>query len=101
MCLHASTSGLDLPMKVVDMFGAGAPVAALAFPCVAELIRDGVNGTLFEDAAGLARALASLLADAGAASRLATLRDGVAVAERWDAMWDRCVKPTVAPAFAA
>jgi beta-1,4-mannosyltransferase len=74
--LHRSASGLDLPMKIADMFGAGLPVAALDYgPVLAELVRDGENGVFFHDAAGLAAHILALLAPPRA--RLAALREGV------------------------
>lgn len=47
--LHTSSSGVDLPMKAVDMFGAGLPVAALRYPVMeAEMVREGEEGLLFD-----------------------------------------------------
>ena len=98
--LHSSSSGLDLPMKVVDMFGAGLPVAALQFPAIGELVADGVNGVLFRDADGLAAQLRALLAGFGGdgddgTPALAALRRGAAewAAVRWEDEWAANAQP--------
>lgn len=90
VCLHRSSSGVDLPMKVVDMFGAGLPVAAYSgYESFGELVREGENGTGFETAEELAGILVRLLGPGGRAE-LESLRKG-AVKEgsrRWDDEWD-------------
>lgn len=59
--VHRSSSGVDLPMKIVDMYGAGLPVLALDYgPCLEELVRDGEDSLLFRTAEELAAHLVGL-----------------------------------------
>ena len=67
-------------MKVVDMFGVGLPVLQLTVSVRLELVEDGVNGVLFEDAASLARELAKV---SGRGDALQKLRAGAGLQERW------------------
>lgn len=66
--LHTSSSGLDLPMKVVDMFGAGLPVVGWSrYEAWPELVKEGVNGRGFSSAEELKSLLVELFCDNGAA----------------------------------
>lgn len=98
VCLHASTSELDLPMKVVDLFGAGVPVCALEYGCIGELVVDGRTGALFSDAPGLARELDELLAGFPAQSaRLEAMRAHVGAwrALGWGEHWRQVAAPVL------
>lgn len=59
LSLHQSSSGLDLPMKVVDMYSFGKmPVVARHFPTLEkELVVPGTHGYLFTDSNSLLNAL--------------------------------------------
>lgn len=88
--LHKSSSGVDLPMKVVDMFGAGLPVVGYGkYESWPELVHEGVNGVGFETAKELSDILLKLLGKDGT-EQLNTLREG-AIREgrrRWDEEWN-------------
>lgn len=47
--LHYSSSGLDLPMKIVDLFGSGVPVISMNYPVINELVKDGTNGIILKN----------------------------------------------------
>ncbi|XP_012503196.1 PREDICTED: chitobiosyldiphosphodolichol beta-mannosyltransferase [Propithecus coquereli] len=96
VCLHKSSSGLDLPMKVVDMFGCCLPVCAVNFQCLHELVKHEENGLVFEDSEELAAQLQMLFSKfPDPAGKLSQFRKNLRESEqlRWDESWTRTVLP--------
>lgn len=91
--LHTSSSGVDLPMKIVDLFGCGVPVVAMKFRAVAELVKNGENGLWFEDGKELGTIVERLAKRDS--KELARLRQGAAreMEHRWDEEWDKVAAP--------
>uniref|UniRef100_A0A8C6LZL6 ALG1 chitobiosyldiphosphodolichol beta-mannosyltransferase n=1 Tax=Nothobranchius furzeri TaxID=105023 RepID=A0A8C6LZL6_NOTFU len=78
VCLHKSSSGLDLPMKVVDMFGCCLPVCAISF--------NSLKCSRFQS---LLSGFPSLDGKLGAfRAKLCSSRD-----QCWDDNWDQTVLP--------
>jgi len=81
--VHRSTSGLDLAMKVVDLFAACVPVCALDYgPAIREQIDDGVTGFLVDASSQLSALLARLLADPGILVKMRR-----SIESRWSETW--------------
>uniref|UniRef100_A0AAA9TN32 Chitobiosyldiphosphodolichol beta-mannosyltransferase n=1 Tax=Bos taurus TaxID=9913 RepID=A0AAA9TN32_BOVIN len=98
VCLHRSSSGLDLPMKVVDMFGCCLPVCAVKFQCLHELVKHEENGLVFEDSEELAVQLQTLFSKfPDPAGKLYQFRESLRESEqlRWDESWERTVLPLI------
>ena len=99
LCLHRSASGLDLPMKIADLHGAGVPVCALDYgPCLDEILRHEDTGLRFADAETLARQWSELFASfPHATARLDRLRMNVEKARgaTWRAGWDAEARPVL------
>ena len=97
VCLHLSSSGLDLPMKVVDMFGCCLPVCAVNFPCLSELVKHDLNGLTFTDSSELAKQIIELLSsfkneDGKLAEMRKNLQNGFSK-NRWHDNWKKIMLP--------
>jgi beta-1,4-mannosyltransferase len=99
LCLHRSSSGLDIPMKIADLFGAGVPVCALDYgACLAERVRHGDNGLLFSTGRQLADVLFDLFETFPSDQKmLERLRTGARKSARptWEEGWEREAKPVL------
>ena len=95
--LHKSSSGIDLPMKVVDMFGSGLPVYSYEYNAIDELVLNGKNGCLFKDCDGLARLLNEMFSENGS-EELIRMQENLEryfakPQVRWDGYWASMVLP--------
>lgn len=101
LCLHRSSSGLDIPIKVADLFGAGVPVCALDYgACLAERVRHGENGLLFSNARQLAEVLFDLFETfPGESTLLDRLRTGAkrSATPTWEEGWMTEARPVLMP----
>uniref|UniRef100_A0A2I3T7S9 Chitobiosyldiphosphodolichol beta-mannosyltransferase n=1 Tax=Pan troglodytes TaxID=9598 RepID=A0A2I3T7S9_PANTR len=98
VCLHTSSSGLDLPMKVVDMFGCCLPVCAVNFKCLHELVKHEENSLVFEDSEELAAQLQMLFSNfPDPKGKLNQFRKNLRESQqlRWDESWVQTVLPLV------
>lgn len=87
--LHTSSSGVDLPMKILDMFGAGLPVLGWnKYEAWKELVREGENGEGFSSREEMCDKMIQLFEEGG--PKLEKLRPGARDEgeRRWDAEWD-------------
>ena len=92
--LHASSSGLDLPMKIWDMFGCGLPVFALDYRALSELVLKSYGYT-FQDSNGLFQLLVSQmdgLLDLESCSRV--IQNDFA-SKRWSKEWQSKMLPLI------
>lgn len=89
--LHSSSSGLDLPMKILDMLGSGIPAIALNYNTLDELITHDANGLRFLDRRELHEALIFAVKDESVHKRL---KKGALLeaTSRWNASWETAMK---------
>lgn len=95
ICVHTSSSGLDLPMKIADMLGVGLPVCAYEY---SETIKEQIqpdNGALFQNGEELGELLLQFFDTDPAAL---TRRKNFCATQRppnWQSHWEGRVLPLI------
>jgi beta-1,4-mannosyltransferase len=85
LCLHRSSSGVDLPMKLADFRGAGRKALVLDYgPVLNEVFRPGNDGWTFRDDAELAAGLRRL-----ALMTAEELTAPSPAEDTWEAEWEQ------------
>jgi len=99
LCLHRSSSGLDLPMKLADFRGAGVPACAYDYaPVLSEVLTPGREGVTFRDPGELTTVLLALAhADLTSVPAFASARAWLTAhpIERWEEQWTRVAGPVL------
>jgi beta-1,4-mannosyltransferase len=97
LCLHQSSSGLDLPMKLADFRGANVPACVFDYaPVLGEVVQVGREGVCFRDPGELSTILFALAtAELARVPQFAASRAWLAAnpAERWEPQWREKVAP--------
>jgi beta-1,4-mannosyltransferase len=95
--LHRSSSGVDLPMKIVDFFGARTPACVLDYSsCLAEQIQPGHTALTFRSGAEFAQRIDELLTGFPSHPQLLEqMRKNIEAAfpETWQEAWQRDAAP--------
>ena len=87
--LHTSSSGVDLPMKVVDMFGVGLPVLGYSnYTAWSELVQEDVNGKGFSNAEQMSDSLKRLFDPANNDLEILKLGALQESKHRWSSEWN-------------
>jgi beta-1,4-mannosyltransferase len=101
LCLHQSSSGLDLPMKLADFRGADIPVCAYDYgPVLTEVLTPGHEGITFHEPGQLAAVLVALAtADLSSVPAFAASRTWLTsnAAERWQENWQQTARTVLMP----
>ncbi len=99
--MHRSSSGVDLPMKIMDLVGARTPASVLDYgPCLAEQIQSGLTALTFRDSREFAQRIDELLQGfPDDLQFLERMRRNIQVSfpETWLEAWQRDAAPVFQP----